>query len=160
MTDLVREAYTVTLAAIHGSIEMTVRDDEGPEHAIISGDALLRAVVNLIVNARDAVRERASAAGPDFRPRIDLSVEAQWAEGIVEVFVRDNGAGIPEDIAGRILGRSVTTKATYGGSGLGLHLAREIARSAGGDLVFTTEVGGGSTFVLTLPLVAPSAPPE
>jgi signal transduction histidine kinase len=108
-------------------------------------------LVNLVVNARDAVLQRAEQAPSGFRPRIDLGARVLHDEGVVEVWVADNGVGIPAEIGERVFESFFTTKGQRGGSGLGLQGARSLARSAGGDLTFTSEPGVGTTFTLRLP---------
>ncbi|MGE3855853.1 MAG: PAS domain S-box protein [Dehalococcoidia bacterium] len=158
VTDVMREAYAVTRAAIDRRVGMTTHEGEAEAHAAIPADSLLRVLVNLVVNSRDAVLERQAAEDGDYRPQIDLGVEADPAAGTVSVTVTDNGAGIPEAVAGRVFEPYFTTKSANGGSGIGLRGARDLARAAGGELDFTSEVGVGTTFRLVLPLVA--APPS
>ncbi len=73
----------------------------------------------------------------------------------VVVAVKDTGIGIPPDKLSVIfdpfvqLGRTLTT--TSEGTGLGLSISRDLARRMGGDLEVESEVGAGSTFILTLP---------
>ena len=152
VTDVVREAYAITRAAIDRKVEMVTHEGDLPAHAAIPADSLLRVLVNLLVNSRDAVLERV-AGEPGFRPRIDLGVEAQSDHGTLEITVTDNGSGIAADIATRIFEPYFTTKAARGGSGIGLRAARELARAAGGELSFTSSAGIGTTFRLVLPLV-------
>lgn len=71
----------------------------------------------------------------------------------------DNGTGIPKAVATHLFQPGMTTKGAHGGSGLGLSTARDIARAAGGELAFTTRVGAGTTFLLTLPLAPPPEEP-
>lgn len=78
------------------------------------------------------------------------------AEGILEVWVADNGVGIPAEIAERVFEPYFTTKAAGQGTGIGLHAARDLAQAVGGDLSFRTQVGVGTRFALTLPLVVAS----
>ncbi len=80
------------------------------------------------------------------------------AAGRAVVSVQDNGPGIPEPEQDRVfdrfyrLGDPMTM--TTGGSGLGLYIARELARAQGGDLTLVSSAGSGCTFSLHVPLVA------
>jgi PAS domain S-box-containing protein len=85
--------------------------------------------------------------------RITISCEA--ADDRVTLAVRDTGIGIPADKIESIfepfvqLGRSLTT--SHEGTGLGLTIARDLARAMGGDLTAESTAGHGSVFRLTLP---------
>jgi len=86
----------------------------------------------------------------------EVSLTAAVEKANVTLAVKDNGPGIPEADMPRIFerfyrvekGRSRET----GGTGLGLGLAREMAREAGGDLTLESVFGEGTTVVITLPL--------
>jgi PAS domain S-box-containing protein len=158
VTDVVREAYGVTRAAIDRKVMMVTHEGEAPAHAAIPADSLLRVLVNLLVNSRDAVLERAAGEDREYRPQIDLGVEAHPALRTLEITVADNGTGIPETVAEHIFEPYFTTKSARGGSGIGLRAARDLARAAGGELDFTSQPGVGTTFRLVLPLV--DAPPS
>ena len=154
LADVVNEAYTIMRAAIARTVSMTVHVGEEPVYALVPSDSLLRVLVNLLVNARDATLERAATAEPGYRPSITLNVEARPSDRRAVVTVTDNGTGIPDAIAERIFDTHFTTKGK-GGSGLGLTVARDLARAAGGDLTFSSKRGEGTTFALALPLAPP-----
>lgn len=84
----------------------------------------------------------------------EVSVGALKDGPVVEVFVRDSGAGIPESELGRIFERywTVRRNAPKGGTGLGLAIARGIVEAHGGRLWAESRVGDGSTFRFTVPV--------
>ena len=103
-------------------------------------------LINLLVNAT-----RYSPAGET------LTVRAAPAGQFVQVSVQDRGPGIAPDNHDRIFQRfaQIPDKTGYrGGSGLGLSIAREFITTQGGRLWVESELGSGSTFHFTLPLVA------
>jgi C4-dicarboxylate-specific signal transduction histidine kinase len=98
---------------------------EGDDQVRGSPSAVLHAVVNLLVNAVDAVEERGEG-------RLELRVLA----GPPEVRISDEGSGISAESAGRLFEPRFTTKAPGKGTGLGLHIARTaMVRSGGGVCV-------------------------
>ncbi len=96
---------------------------------------------------------------PEGRP---VDVRMYEKDGLIEVSVRDYGPGIPAHETERIferfkrLGDHMTR--TRGGSGLGLYIARQLARAIGGDLTVETEPGRGATFSLRLAVASELAP--
>src|SRR4029077_1987711 len=71
--------------------------------------------------------------------------------------VADNGPGIPAEIRARIFEAFFTTKAPGQGTGLGLSLCRGIIEEHGGTITVDSEPGRGTTFVITLPVIAAPA---
>jgi signal transduction histidine kinase/ligand-binding sensor domain-containing protein len=111
-----------------------------------------RVVLNLVVNAFDAVNDRRGTAGPSYRPTVRVATVA--GEDWVEVYVEDNGAGIPSEIKARVFEPFFTTKDAGKGTGLGLSLSHEIVvQGHGGTLAVDDAPGGGTRFVIFLPRV-------
>ena len=106
---------------------------------------LVQVLVNLLVNAADALEEH-RRAGTDVR----LLVEAGADDAGVWVAVEDSGPGIPDALAGRLFEPFFTTKGEQG-TGLGLALAREYVQGWGGALEARNVPGSGARFVVRLP---------
>ncbi len=102
--------------------------------------------LNLIINAAHSISDHSVKHGA-----ITVST---WAEyGVVKIAVEDNGAGIPENIRHRIFDPFFTTKEVGRGTGQGLTISHNIVvNKHGGHLDFVTEVGKGTTFLITLPV--------
>jgi signal transduction histidine kinase len=114
-------------------------------------DALAQVVVNLLSNAEkysDSHKEIAVRLQQQDRPL-----------PYVEVKVLDRGLGVPAGCAEKIFEQFYRAHDSLSsgiqGSGLGLTLARQIARAHGGDVVYEPREGGGSCFSLRLPVLAP-----
>ena len=107
------------------------------------------AVVNLVSNACYAMRHRREAEGDVYEPV--LTVSTRRVEGMVEVHLRDNGTGIADDVVGRIFDPFFSTREGIMGAGLGLPIAADVARRAGGDLSVDTVYGEYAEFTLSLP---------
>jgi PAS domain S-box-containing protein len=87
---------------------------------------------------------------------LSVNVQARAGKPGVLITVADTGLGIPENSKGRIFGkyeRSTATSAVQG-SGLGLHISKELTERMGGDIWFESESGKGSQFFCWLPLQA------
>ena len=108
---------------------------------------LEQVVLNLVVNALDAVRDR-----PD--PHVEIAAYAMGDEIIISV--SDNGTGIPDDLRERIAEPFFTTKQTAEGLGLGLSISRAIIGEFGGSLTFESEPGAGSVFTVSLRRAEPA----
>jgi two-component system phosphate regulon sensor histidine kinase PhoR len=143
------------LAARDG-VSIETRGLDAPCAAVCDRGAFAQALVNLLDNSRkyaasggqiEVALERAAGAGVDRGGGQDL--------GLVRVCVRDFGPGIPEEERARIFEPFVRGErqrdGAIAGLGLGLHLARTLARAQGGELVCEAPDGGGARFVLTLP---------
>jgi PAS domain S-box-containing protein len=103
--------------------------------------ALQQVLMNLLVNARDAMPEGGTV-------RIETSPVTGQEEG-VRLVVADTGPGIPVDVLPRISEPFYTTKAA--GTGLGLPLSYTIVREHGGRIEVDSAAGRGTTFIITLP---------
>ena len=101
---------------------------------------LRQALDNLVTNAL-------THSGTD----APVVVGAAPAEGGIELFVSDSGSGIPASEQARIFDAGVRLDAKHPGSGLGLAVARAIARAHGGELTVTSVPGEGATFTIALP---------
>ena len=73
-------------------------------------------------------------------------------ENSVTITVKDNGAGIPENINDKIFQPFFTTKPTGSGTGLGLSLSYDIVKGHGGEIKVQSEEKKGAEFIIILPL--------
>lgn len=106
---------------------------------------LSQALINLIVNASQAIRETGQRRG-----RIDLLVTSD--DDNVYIRLRDNGAGVPENIRERIFDYFFTTKERGVGTGQGLPICRKLIQDDfNGDLTLSADYIDGAEFVIRLP---------
>jgi len=80
---------------------------------------------------------------------------AEAGKGLVRISIADTGRGIPPEIQEKIFDPFFTTKDVGEGTGLGLAISESIVRAHGGSIDVRSEVGKGSTFVVTLPVKPP-----
>ncbi|HEY1870402.1 MAG TPA: ATP-binding protein, partial [Chitinophagaceae bacterium] len=118
-----------------------------------------RVLLNLINNAFYAVNEKQETANEKFDPCVSL--QTKKLNDRIEIIVRDNGSGIPQNIIDKIFQPFFTTKPTGQGTGLGLSLAYDIVKAHGGEIKVETKVdegnpdnfgkSEGSEFIVLLP---------
>jgi signal transduction histidine kinase/signal recognition particle receptor subunit beta len=119
--------------------------------------ALTKVFMNLVGNA-------ISYSRPGAEPTITVFLAEEGAgEGTWRIGVRDNGIGIPEQDRSRLFRRFERGSNTNGisGTGLGLHIVKELVQGHGGSVAFESEVGVGTTFWVHLPhdpVQAPHSP--
>jgi len=120
-------------------------DCQTPEKSFLLGDS--RMLQRMLSNILDNAVKYNSSGG-----RVDVSLSQTESEDIV-IVVRDTGVGISEADLPRVFERFYRSDQSRSepGTGLGLSLARAIARAHGGDIGVTSTVNQGSTFTITLP---------
>ncbi len=129
------------------SKSITLRFDIPPKLPVLKGDRdkIMLAAHNLLGNAVKYTPEGGQ-----------VSMRVEESAGQLAMEFVDNGIGIREDEHEKIFDKFYRAKdkriANITGSGLGLALAREVARLHGGDIVVRSQMDKGSTFILTLPL--------
>jgi signal transduction histidine kinase len=156
---LVEEIGTFTRATFPSSLKIQVTAPETLWPIVASATQLHRALLNLCVNARDAMpdggRLTIRAANVSFEAS-QTGLNAVKRGGCYVLFeVSDTGSGIPEAILEKIFDPFFTTKAAGKGTGLGLASVRSIVESHGGLLSVQTEPGKGSTFHMLMPASEP-----
>ena len=147
--------------------QMTIRkdlaDDVGSVDAVPQD--LSRVFLNIVTNACHATFQKqiSEESEPDYEPALEVASSRE--NGMVEVRIRDNGPGIPEDHLSRIFEPFFTTKdqetgTGRKGTGLGLSLSHDIVRAHGGTLAVSSETGKGAEFVIRLPVRSSSPQPS
>jgi PAS domain S-box-containing protein len=125
-------------AALRG-IEVKTRIAPQPLPIKADNDLVKQALLNVVLNGVQAM-ERGGV----------LSVVVRREDSIALIEVQDQGKGIPPDIQDKIFNLYFTTKKS--GSGIGLAMSYRVLQMHSGSLDFTTELGAGTTFRLSLPL--------
>ncbi|MFT3867358.1 MAG: PAS domain S-box protein [Nibricoccus sp.] len=116
-------------------------------------DEINQAVLNLIINATHAIEEANKKTGAT---RGLITIRTRQDAGNVIIEVTDTGTGIPEAVRERVFEPFFTTKPVGKGTGQGLAIVQAvIVKKHRGNVSFTTEMGKGTTFILTLPLTPP-----
>lgn len=144
INDIVVEATESTIDALRGAgIEAVLELPEGLPRVVVDPDQIRQVVVNLIVNARQAM------AGDTGIRRIVIRTRRDAETDRVTLKVSDTGPGVSSEVSSRIFDPLFTTKGPDGGTGLGLALCRQIMEAHGGSIDLEATSARGSTFVLT-----------
>ncbi len=124
--------------------------DESIRKIVVIAQDMSRVLLNLFNNAFYAVNEKKKTAGENYKPTV--SVKTKKLDDTIEITVKDNGNGIPQNIIDKIFQPFFTTKPTGQGTGLGLSLSYDIIKAHGGELKVESKEGEGSEFVIQLPV--------
>lgn len=140
--DETKSLLQASLKGIDIAIEPVTPDAANVQLKGQSG-SLQQVLVNLCVNASHAIGERRDG-------RIVIAA-SRPTENTVSVAVIDNGSGIPPETLPRIFEPFFTTKEVGKGTGLGLAMVRSIVTRMGGSIDCQSEMGVGTSFIVTLP---------
>jgi PAS domain S-box-containing protein len=151
LPDVLDVAIKLTEHQVKHSARMTRRYGTTPLVEANEGQ-LVQVVVNLIVNAAQAIGNGAAA-----RHEIVVSTRTDDA-GRAEFVVKDSGPGISKQDLAKIFDPFFTTKAIGDGTGLGLSICHSVVASLNGELSVESELGSGAAFKVALPPA--SAKPE
>ncbi|MDQ4062280.1 MAG: ATP-binding protein, partial [Pseudomonadota bacterium] len=139
-------------SSLRGNIDVRIDVPPGLWPVKVDPGELELAILNLAVNARDAMP---SGGTVTLTARNTTLAAGPAAEGLtgefVAVSVRDTGAGIPADVLPKVFEPFFTTKEVGKGTGLGLSQVYGFAKQAGGTASIASEVGRGTEITLYLP---------
>ena len=130
------------------AIELEIEADDGVWPVTVDSAEFETALVNLVINARDAMPQGGRVtvhAGNVF-----LDDDARKGDHVA-ITVTDTGTGIPADILAKIFDPFFTTKPIGKGTGLGLSQVHGFAHQAGGTVAVDSELGKGTSFTIYLP---------
>lgn len=144
---IVNDAVTLT----HNQVkyDMTIKLDLAPDLPVFQGmsQELGQVFINLIINARDAIRDKKMSRGEAVL-LITTSYDPETRQLLAGF--KDNGTGIREDVLSKIFDPFFTTKGFGLGTGLGLNLSHLIVEAHGGSIRVDSEYGAGATFTVLL----------
>ncbi len=137
-------------------IEISMDLDRDVPQAWVDADLIRQVIMNMLVNAQQAIEEKGSITIRTRRVAEAAGAEAGEAVPMVEVSIIDTGCGIPEQNLKRIFDPFFTSKEVGKGTGLGLSVSHGIVSAHGGTIKVESKVGEGSTFRVCLPVDPPA----
>lgn len=139
--EIVRGLARLLRQVLRHRAELSLELDESLDFIRADAGQIEQVLLNLVVNARDAVNGRGK-----------IVLRTRRRRGTVAIEVSDNGSGIPDEVKAHLFEPFFTTKPT--GCGLGLFTARRLVQQNGGQISVSSVPGQGTTFCLTFPEVA------
>ena len=160
-----RQAVRVLRRVLPDAVEVISLLPDQPVWVNADATQLQQILINLAVNARDAMPE-----GGELRISL-VRQEVSAGDGIHEaqaettgqavITVQDNGTGIPPEVQARIFEPFFTTKPRGQGTGLGMSIVHGIVKDHGGSIALDSKPGKGLSVVVTLPCcLRPDAAPD
>jgi signal transduction histidine kinase/CheY-like chemotaxis protein len=142
-------------------VELSVLPSEAPVLVLANPVQIEQIIVNLVVNARDALPGGGRVAVEVQTAHPPARGGAGAAEGrLARIEVRDDGRGMDRETLAHAFEPFFTTRGDDGGTGLGLATVREIALRCGGSVQIESEPGHGTRVVVQLPQLAGAAAAE
>ena len=153
LSELVVKMENLLRRVLASGVELVIQPSREPLLVRIDPGQFEQALLNLVVNANDAMPEggRLQIATQheniENLPPVSAMPPGRWAK----VAVTDNGTGIAPEVLEHVFEPFFTTKKLGEGTGLGLAMVYAIVQRAGGHVVIDSELGRGSTFTLYFP---------
>jgi len=107
-------------------------------------------ILNLLINAKDAIEEKNKDLGKTFKKKIDISSDLSDNQIIIEI--KDNGIGINQKDIDKVLLPFFTTKAPGQGTGLGLSISYGIIKELGGEIDVQSKPNQGTSVLIKIPV--------
>lgn len=141
--EVIRSALKVTLPAKPKDVDVKANFDAEGEKIRADRTQISQLVMNIVLNAYDAMREKGGT----------LLVSTRISGEEVVLRFKDNGCGMDTDTMSRIFDPFYTTKESGKGTGLGLAIVAQIVETHGGKIYVDSEPGAGTEFRIYIPLV-------
>ncbi len=160
LDELIRESLPLLQRLLGPENRLVMHLDAAPKWVRGDRTQLVQVLLNLVMNARDAMPE-----GGRVTIRTDRADEVPpggrfgraWNSDEAAILsVSDTGTGIDSSIANRVFEPFFTTKPVGQGTGLGLSVVEGIIEQSNGEMWLTSEAGRGTTFIIALPVVEPA----
>jgi signal transduction histidine kinase/ActR/RegA family two-component response regulator len=155
LNSLVSDTEQLLRGSLGADIDLVLMLDETIDAALVDAAQLQTSLLNLALNARDAMPNGGKLTVETSNKYLDEAYAAANSDVTVGAYVMlavtDTGAGIPRDIQDRLFEPFFTTKDVGKGSGLGLSMVYGFIKQSGGHIKIYSEVGIGTTVKMYLP---------
>lgn len=158
---LIREILTVVENTVDRRVEFEIDLKAGRQTVFGDASQLHGVLLNVCINARDAMPEGGTVHIESGNRTIDRATASELMIGpgeYIEATFSDTGTGIPEELHQKIFEPFFTTKEVGKGTGLGLAVAFSVMQDHSGTITVESTQGSGSTFTILLPLHAHETP--
>jgi signal transduction histidine kinase len=160
--DVVRGMDTMLRRLIGPEVEFEIVSSPQPLMIVADSGQVEQVVLNLVVNARDAMPEGGRVMVRVEEVELDEVGAAAFVEGKPGMYARlsvaDTGTGIDEATRAKLFEPFFTTKEQGKGTGLGLSIVYGIVKQSGGYITVASEPGRGATFLIYFPIAAAPQP--
>jgi two-component system cell cycle sensor histidine kinase/response regulator CckA len=154
--EIVRGLDRMLASLVPETMQLVFRIDDTEACVEVDANQIAQAVLNLVLNARDAMPDGGQIKVGTRIGRAPLTSAATEKDLVgrdcAAIFVSDQGTGIPQDVIPHLFEPFFTTKDQGKGTGLGLSVVYSTIERSGGIIDIETELGKGTTFTIYLPL--------
>jgi PAS domain S-box-containing protein len=148
LSERIHSLRDVLDTGLRGSVQILIHVDADVWPVTVDPGEFEAALVNLVVNARDAMPGGGTVTIRASNTRLDDDARSG---DFVAIQVEDAGTGIPPDVVAKVFDPFFTTKPVGKGTGLGLSQVHGFAHQAGGTVTVESELGKGTTLTIYLP---------
>ncbi len=157
LSERIHSVREVLDTGLGGVVQILIHVDAGVWPVTVDPGEFEAALVNLVINARDAMPGGGTVTIRASNTRLDDDARSG---DFVAIQVEDAGTGIPPDVVAKVFDPFFTTKPLGKGTGLGLSQVHGFAHQAGGTVTVASELGKGTTLTIYLPRSMPEAVSE
>ncbi len=155
LTGLVAETFELVRRTLGATIEVVIEGQADLWPALADRSQVENALLNLVINARDAMPDGGRLTIACRNARLDSDVATRHQEALpgdyVMLAITDSGSGMTPEVLAQAFEPFYTTKEVGEGSGLGLSMVYGFAKQSGGHVTIDSEIGKGTIIKLYLP---------
>lgn len=152
LPEVIKSLRPLLQRSVGPSIQLSMRFHQELPMAYVDAHQLELVLLNLVVNARDAMPEGGTVDILVEPIEFEQTQSINKATGIIRLVVQDSGVGMDEETLARATEPFFTTKGIGKGTGLGLSMAQGLAEQSGGRLLMSSQMGVGTRVELWLPV--------